>query len=79
MILPWLTSSLVFICVCGANLPAEEKFQSAQERASRAALGTASELIRLHHFGGKEVLRTDELDISQPDAGEVLVSVRRKR
>ena len=38
-----------------------------------------SKLIRLHHFGGKEVLRTDELDISQPDAGEVLVSVRRKR
>lgn len=35
-----------------------------------------SKLIRLHHFGGKEVLRTEELDISQPDAGEVLVSVR---
>jgi NADPH:quinone reductase-like Zn-dependent oxidoreductase len=35
-----------------------------------------SKLIRLHHFGGKEVLRTEELDISQPDAGEVLVCVR---
>lgn len=35
-----------------------------------------SKLIRLHHFGGKEVLRTEELDVSQPDAGEVLVSVR---
>jgi NADPH:quinone reductase-like Zn-dependent oxidoreductase len=35
-----------------------------------------SRLIRLHRFGGKEVLRTEELDISQPDAGQVLVSVR---
>jgi NADPH:quinone reductase-like Zn-dependent oxidoreductase len=35
-----------------------------------------SKLIRLHHFGGKEVLRTEDLDISQPGAGEVLVSVR---
>lgn len=35
-----------------------------------------SKLIRLHRFGGKEVLRTEELDVSQPDAGEVLVSVR---
>jgi NADPH:quinone reductase-like Zn-dependent oxidoreductase len=35
-----------------------------------------SKLIRLHRFGDKEVLRTEELDISQPDAGEVLVSVR---
>jgi NADPH:quinone reductase-like Zn-dependent oxidoreductase len=35
-----------------------------------------STLIRLHRFGGKEVLRAEELDISQPDAGEVLVSVR---
>jgi NADPH:quinone reductase-like Zn-dependent oxidoreductase len=35
-----------------------------------------SKLIRLHNFGGKEVLRTEELDISQPDAGEVRVSVR---
>jgi hypothetical protein len=31
-----------------------------------------SKLIRLHCFGGKEVLRTEELDVSQPDAGEVL-------
>jgi NADPH:quinone reductase-like Zn-dependent oxidoreductase len=35
-----------------------------------------SKLIRLHRFGGQEVLRTEELDVSQPDAGEVLVSVR---
>jgi NADPH:quinone reductase-like Zn-dependent oxidoreductase len=48
----------------------------------RAAVGAAfredsmSKLIRLHRFGGKEVLRTEELDVSQPDAGEVLVSVR---
>jgi NADPH:quinone reductase-like Zn-dependent oxidoreductase len=34
-----------------------------------------TKLIRLHHFGGKEVLRTEELDVSQPDAGEVLVCV----
>jgi NADPH:quinone reductase-like Zn-dependent oxidoreductase len=35
-----------------------------------------SKLVRLHHFGGREVLRTEELDVSQPDAGRVLVSVR---
>jgi NADPH:quinone reductase-like Zn-dependent oxidoreductase len=35
-----------------------------------------SKLVRLDHFGGKEVLRTEELDVSQPDAGEVFVSVR---
>jgi NADPH:quinone reductase-like Zn-dependent oxidoreductase len=35
-----------------------------------------SRLIRLHRFGGKEVLRAEEVDVSQPDAGEVLVSVR---
>jgi len=35
-----------------------------------------SKLIRFHRFGGKEVLRTEELDVSQPDAGQVLVSVR---
>jgi NADPH:quinone reductase-like Zn-dependent oxidoreductase len=34
-----------------------------------------SKLIRLHRFGGQDVLRTEELDVSQPDAGEVLVSV----
>jgi NADPH:quinone reductase-like Zn-dependent oxidoreductase len=33
-------------------------------------------MIRLHRFGGNEVLRVDDLDVSQPDAGEVLVSVR---
>lgn len=35
-----------------------------------------SKVVRLHHFGGKEVLRMEELDVSQPDAGQVLVSVR---
>jgi NADPH:quinone reductase-like Zn-dependent oxidoreductase len=35
-----------------------------------------SKLIRLHRFGDKEVLRAEELEVSQPDAGEVLVSVR---
>jgi NADPH:quinone reductase-like Zn-dependent oxidoreductase len=35
-----------------------------------------SRLIRFHHFGDKEVLRTEELDVSQPDAGQVLVCVR---
>jgi NADPH:quinone reductase-like Zn-dependent oxidoreductase len=35
-----------------------------------------TQLIRFHRFGGKEVLRAEELDISQPDAGEVLVSVQ---
>jgi NADPH:quinone reductase-like Zn-dependent oxidoreductase len=55
------------------------------ERSYRTAIealspgGTLSKLIRLHHFGGKEVLRTEELGISQSDAGEVLVSVRRER
>jgi NADPH:quinone reductase-like Zn-dependent oxidoreductase len=35
-----------------------------------------SRLVRFHHFGGNEVLTTENLEISQPDAGEVLVSVR---
>lgn len=34
-----------------------------------------STIIRFHHFGGNEVLGAEELDISQPDAGQVLVSV----
>jgi NADPH:quinone reductase-like Zn-dependent oxidoreductase len=33
-------------------------------------------LIRFHHFGGHEVLTTEDLEISQPDAEEVLVSVQ---
>jgi NADPH:quinone reductase-like Zn-dependent oxidoreductase len=33
-------------------------------------------MIRLHRFGGNEVLRADDVDQSQPDAGEVLVSIR---
>ncbi|HVX75339.1 MAG TPA: NADP-dependent oxidoreductase [Bradyrhizobium sp.] len=32
--------------------------------------------VRFHHFGGSDVLTTEDLEISQPDAGEVLVSVR---
>jgi NADPH:quinone reductase-like Zn-dependent oxidoreductase len=32
-----------------------------------------SKLVR-HHFGGNEVLTTEDLEISQPDTGEVLVS-----
>lgn len=32
--------------------------------------------IRLHGFGGMEVLRRDQVGQSQPDAGQVLVSVR---
>ncbi len=35
-----------------------------------------SKTIRLHHFGGKEVLRTDEVETSQPDAGQVMIAVR---
>src|SRR5947209_1080726 len=35
-----------------------------------------SKLIRIHSFGDNEVLRAEEFDVSQPDAGEVLVSVR---
>lgn len=29
-----------------------------------------SKVVRLQHFGGKEVLRTEELDVSQPDGGQ---------
>jgi NADPH:quinone reductase-like Zn-dependent oxidoreductase len=35
-----------------------------------------SKVIRLHRFGGNEVLRADDVEQSQPDAGEVLVAVR---
>jgi NADPH:quinone reductase-like Zn-dependent oxidoreductase len=35
-----------------------------------------SKRIRLHRFGGNEVLRPDDVEQSQPDAGEVLVSIR---
>ncbi|MVT64863.1 zinc-binding dehydrogenase [Bradyrhizobium pachyrhizi] len=34
-----------------------------------------SKMIRFHRFGDNEVLEAEELDISQPDAGQVLVSV----
>ena len=34
-----------------------------------------SRVIRLHRFGGNEVLRADDVEQSQPDAGEVLVTV----
>jgi NADPH:quinone reductase-like Zn-dependent oxidoreductase len=32
--------------------------------------------MRIHGFGGNEVLQADEVEQSQPDAGQVLVSVR---
>jgi NADPH:quinone reductase-like Zn-dependent oxidoreductase len=35
-----------------------------------------SKMIRLHRFGGNEVLQVDDLERSQPDAGQVLISVR---
>jgi len=35
-----------------------------------------SRVIRLHRFGGNDVLRADDVEQSQPDAGEVLVRVR---
>ena len=35
-----------------------------------------TKMIRLHRFGGNEVLRTEDLEQSQPDARQVLVSVR---
>jgi len=34
-----------------------------------------SRLIRFHRFGGSDVLATEDLETSQPDAGEVLVAV----
>jgi len=35
-----------------------------------------TKMIRFRSFGGKDVVGTEDLDVSQPDAGEVLVSVR---
>jgi NADPH:quinone reductase-like Zn-dependent oxidoreductase len=35
-----------------------------------------AKLIRFRCFGGKDVIETEDIDVSQPDAGEVLVSVR---
>ena len=35
-----------------------------------------AKLIRFRCFGDKDVIETEDLDVSQPDAGEVLVSVR---
>lgn len=35
-----------------------------------------SKLIRFRCFGSKDVIETEDLDVSQPDAGEVLLSVR---
>ena len=32
--------------------------------------------MRIHRFGGKDVLQADEVEESQPDAGQVLLSVR---
>lgn len=34
-----------------------------------------SKMIRFHSFGGNDVLKLEELDTSQPDAGQVLVSI----
>jgi NADPH:quinone reductase-like Zn-dependent oxidoreductase len=34
-----------------------------------------SRLVRFHRFGGSDVLTMEDLEISQPDAGEVLVAV----
>jgi NADPH:quinone reductase-like Zn-dependent oxidoreductase len=31
--------------------------------------------IRIHRFGGMEVLQVDDVEPSQPDAGQVLVAV----
>ena len=38
--------------------------------------GNMTKIIRFRRFGGKDVLETEDLEMSQPDAGEVLVSVR---
>jgi NADPH:quinone reductase-like Zn-dependent oxidoreductase len=35
-----------------------------------------TKLIRFRCFGGRDVIEAEELDVSQPDAGEVLVAVR---
>jgi NADPH:quinone reductase-like Zn-dependent oxidoreductase len=35
-----------------------------------------AKLIRFRCFGDKDVIETEDIDVSQPDAGEVLVSVR---
>jgi NADPH:quinone reductase-like Zn-dependent oxidoreductase len=32
--------------------------------------------IRVHHFGGNEVLQADEVEVSQPDAAQVLIRVQ---
>jgi NADPH:quinone reductase-like Zn-dependent oxidoreductase len=37
---------------------------------------TMAKLIRFRCFGDKDVIETEDIDVSQPDAGEVLVSVR---
>jgi NADPH:quinone reductase-like Zn-dependent oxidoreductase len=37
---------------------------------------TMAKLIRFRCFRGKDVVETEDIDVSQPDAGEVLVSVR---
>ncbi len=35
-----------------------------------------SRVIRLHRFGGNDVLQAEDVEQSQPDAGEVLVAIR---
>jgi NADPH:quinone reductase-like Zn-dependent oxidoreductase len=37
--------------------------------------GLMSKMIRFHNFGSKDVLKAEDVEISQPDASEVLVSV----
>jgi NADPH:quinone reductase-like Zn-dependent oxidoreductase len=34
------------------------------------------EVMRIHRFGGKDVLRSEALSLSMPDAGQVLIAVR---
>jgi NADPH:quinone reductase-like Zn-dependent oxidoreductase len=37
---------------------------------------TKTRAMRIHRFGGPDVLQADEIEISQPDAGQVLLRVR---
>jgi NADPH:quinone reductase-like Zn-dependent oxidoreductase len=32
--------------------------------------------VRIHRFGGPDVLQLEEIELSMPDAGEILVAVR---
>lgn len=37
---------------------------------------TTARAVRFHHYGGREVLRVEEIPMPQPSAGEVVVAVR---